>query len=287
MRKLSTVILTECCNKKCAYCPYAEVTSSLDLDLSLLHSSLWVFEKLNSSIIYLTGGEPGIVKEHVLDLLFSIEQVFAVTTNGLFLKKEYHKKYDNVRKIQYHVDLNDVCFQRFNDSRVVYSVVITHSNIGQLESFLKHNSDIQFHINLMQVKDSKFDGLRLEAVDVEKVIELGAKYNNIYPERMNMLVNYSKNLNSTLQDQYVNACRNRILYGLAVNLPRQTILACCRTSYTDPLSSIPLTDVNLNSILQAKTPLSLFPGSVEMELPCDTCFRIKSGHQVLDMALRR
>jgi len=100
------------CNLRCAYCwaqkkvwnpeRYGEFYTTNEVSQNL--------DKMNYSIVRVSGGEPTICKEFLLDLISSIPEnkLFILETNGILLDEDYVKELSNFTNLYVRVSLKGV-----------------------------------------------------------------------------------------------------------------------------------------------------------------------------------
>jgi organic radical activating enzyme len=152
------------CNWNCKYCV---VIGLVDVKLSekqILNNMRERFKGKDGHFC-LSGGEPGLLSESFFDeLMFDIlkdKSYVAVLTNGVFLDRDYHKRYKH--------RINDICLhvveeldKPISDSNLSYihnvsnvtpSIVVHSKNIDLVRLFLLKYNNIKFQIMLSFICD--------------------------------------------------------------------------------------------------------------------------------------
>ena len=145
MPKLICVVLGERCNWTCGYCDRPRIQDIKDVNRSLLvkyYFKIADWAKMNSIPLHISGGETGLIPDHILDYVFSCNYPIVVETNGEFFKKGYFKKYyDEIDKVLYHCvsNLNEEIEVDIIDPKIIHLIVIHRKNIKLLKGFLRSN----------------------------------------------------------------------------------------------------------------------------------------------------
>lgn len=148
MQKTYSIPVTYACNWTCPYCIVDTHNRTIDF--------ADVMQKVSSvepgSNVYLTGGEPGMLKRaqlmEVVNALRSKQCDINVVTNGLLLR--HTDLISSFKTITYHCSMNlDLADEitKIEHDAVQYLVVITDQNYDKLDAFLEKHSDIKFMLS--------------------------------------------------------------------------------------------------------------------------------------------
>jgi organic radical activating enzyme len=97
--------VTEKCQFNCEYCDIPTIKNPKHFDPVLFLRYVDFINDHPFNFITMTGGEPGLLSEVHISLLFThIVHPINVNTNGLFIKKGYYEKYKNkIQMLDYHI----------------------------------------------------------------------------------------------------------------------------------------------------------------------------------------
>ncbi len=225
---MASVLSTYKCDEQCNYCnifkrgiPDIELTPSLLIELSS------IFNQIHSDkeTIMLTGGEPGLLSEPYLDMLFEIipQQQVSIFTNGLFIKKGYSERYKH--KIVYHVihliGKNDQDKIRLTTGDCTYIYIVTANNIDTLPMISNLYNDISIDLKLYESTQQDNDPLSLVDADFIKLKYLCDTYTNLkYKQTI------SKKLNPISLNSYIDLCQSYAI-DIEIDLPKNRLNHCC------------------------------------------------------------
>ena len=159
------ISLTTKCNWNCWYCDFRDIKPKKVADLDYVLSVFETLKKVTKNdpkVEYLLeGGEIGLLDEDYLKALFnsglSGTGTYAITTNGLFLERDYQNKFEPyIHYILYHVidDLREPI--KIKDYKVdpsiefFHTVVVYHENVDAFIEFVKINPDKVIFPHLLQ-----------------------------------------------------------------------------------------------------------------------------------------
>jgi len=178
-------ITTEC-NWKCSYC----IVDTHNLPERTFKQVLeYIYQIPKGSLVTLTGGEPGLLPAHELDIILGLLErrlcAVRVNTNGAIFR---YKKIKKFKSIFYHCSENLDIAKRvdayFIDIPITYMLVVTDDNIDKLERFLNYNKHIIF---MIQGAVDNGNGIELSYFNRLKI---WTKYKNIIqPESKKYLLN--------------------------------------------------------------------------------------------------
>jgi len=145
MPKLICVVLGERCNWTCGYCDRPRIQDIKSVDRSYLikyYFKIARWAKENNIPLHISGGETGLIPEHILEHIFSYNYPVVVETNGEFFKKGYFEKYyDDIDRVIYHCvsELDQEIEIDIINRKVTHLIVIHRKNVKLLKGFLKKN----------------------------------------------------------------------------------------------------------------------------------------------------
>jgi organic radical activating enzyme len=178
------------CNWNCPYCIARDPNGTYDED-EILNEIKPIKYKLKD--VYLSGGEPGLLSTYFWDELFNMtEYKLAICTNGTFIKKGYHIRYESkIRSIMIHCvkelnyDIDDEILKVINN-KTRYSVepviVIHNKNSHLLEEFLEKYHQLNFSLFFTDTTFSPFHHNNEYDYPIQKkscmeIIKILGKYN--------------------------------------------------------------------------------------------------------------
>jgi len=158
-----TLFVTYKCNWNCSYC-ITDTHNQKEVSFQKILNQLVNIE--DNSIIYLSGGEPGLLSYKKLETIFNIVKskhcTLNVFTNGSIFKYKTLIKY--IDYISYHCSENlDNFVEKVDIKNVTYNIVVSNTNKDNLDSFLEINKHIKFLVAGADDKDclSKIDGIKI------------------------------------------------------------------------------------------------------------------------------
>lgn len=275
------VSLTDNCNWNCWYCDFTQKKQRLgDVDSDYLKWFIEIARTIfdDSMDILVEGGEIGVVDRNILDIFFesNLLKKYTITTNGEFMKKNYHNIYkDKIHHILYHpitdVNKDDMTFIKYGDTMnkdiTLYHTIVMHkNNIQYLDKFYDNHTDCIFTPHLLQPRIKNLDFLTLD--EIKSIYNIIKDKENIYihfKERMKTIIHYmelDKNNKSILQKMRY-TCGN-VYYKPTIDLPNKKIKRCCIT--IDNCDAVELTEENLIKLYNNDT--TLFP---KTDALCSDC----------------
>lgn len=161
VRFVPDILLTSRCSESCDYCDFPSLKNPINASKENIDYFLKYIvprDKLfNYPYLGLVGGEIGLLDMETLDYFFTpfLEKgiTFNIMTNGLFLKKDYHKRYKcMIRSITYHIihahKYDEAIKYVFDmDVPTKMSFVAHHFNLDEVPSLVHKGVDIQPYTN--------------------------------------------------------------------------------------------------------------------------------------------
>jgi organic radical activating enzyme len=267
-----SLVVTEKCNWDCDYCYFPHLKNQKGPSLETFERHLpyikTIMDKLDSHgllvNIDIQGGEVGTMPLEILQYLFqTLQHKISVSTNGLFLEKEYHLD-DKIRPyiggIMWHVtdDFKSTVVD-YNDDDIFISRGIVHNDMNEMIEFIKTNSHILF-----DYVEFEFDIKQRRTINFLLYHELLNEISHLD----NVSDNAKEILGRRLSESksHRDNCK-RYNGSILIDLVNENICLCQRQLGV----SIPLNEENL--IHRLKT----FPKDIFTEDTCDTCTRLYSG----------
>ncbi len=152
--------VTERCQYSCEYCDIPHIKHPKDYDVVTFLRYINMINKYPLDHITITGGEPGLLPEHRLEMLFdNIEHNININTNGEFIRRGYYDRWkDRISMIDYHVSeanlhpgfLYDIDTSMRNDCEFPkgrYVLVAHRENQEFIELMEMDYPGIDFHIH--------------------------------------------------------------------------------------------------------------------------------------------
>ena len=158
--------LIDICNWNCSYCNYTssvcdssktiENINKLKDNLSNIKSVLDILQYYTNIHLLAQGGEIGLVSKEVLSAFFGVmyPYTFTISTNGEFLKREYHIKYGGlIRDVHFHIaeDVKDNYDKELwypkdidTNNKIIPGVVSTIFDISTIEKFINNNPKLKY-----------------------------------------------------------------------------------------------------------------------------------------------
>jgi len=184
--------LTEVCKANCKYCDFpkyqkvAKTSTMQDIDyvFNIIQECKNVYPgHFKKFTTFVEGGELGEVPENILDYFFSKNnpiQEYFMFTNGIFLKHNYHKKYEKFFKdISFHITLEHSIKESLETLRKNKEyisdvlIVVTEQNADTAYNVIKNNPDINFKFQRqINRKGSKYYTKDTYIEKVTKIFEL-------------------------------------------------------------------------------------------------------------------
>lgn len=147
-----TILTTYQCNWNCSYCIIDThlKNATIPIDTSQLMEKIQNVE--DDSYVCLTGGEIGLLHPEVVEEMFNTLMVkkcqIAIFTNGLFIRK-YEKYLSYADEVHYHCVENldqEIEFPCLDQEKFIYILVMTNSNIDNIDSFIEKYPSIKFKL---------------------------------------------------------------------------------------------------------------------------------------------
>ena len=265
-------IITEKCNWTCDYCYFPTIVQKeprIDSFQKHFPYIKKVLDKLSDNHLLvhidIQGGEVGTVPLEILQYIFqTIKRPIAVSTNGEFLKNEYH--HDKLIRqylgpILWHVtdDFKSNLTVDYNDDEIHISKGIVHNNVDEIVNFVRENDHIIF-----DYIEFEFDITEERYVDLWMYCDLIDKlqgFENITQNAWNVLTRrFSESLD------HRDNCKN--LNGtIVIDMVNENICLCQR----HPNVSIELNEENLIKRLTS------LPRDIWSEDTCKSCTRLYAG----------
>jgi organic radical activating enzyme len=204
------------CNWNCKYCIAKNNNIEYNED-QILNEIRPIKHALKD--VYLSGGEPGILSDKFWNELFQMTQYkLAICTNGTFILKNYHIKYEKyIREIFVHCvseldeEINPIILDFISNKqsmKVTPNIVIHDKNHHLLHDFLKRYDNIKFDLLFTDSSFKTFHtdepyqyAIQAEAcINIFKVLSKFKKYTNYTTSLMKAIIKKDyKYLNSWSQ----------------------------------------------------------------------------------------
>lgn len=179
------IFITYRCNKTCYYCDIPGRKNNLDPDISLIEKYFPIINSGTFDTYTLTGGEPGLVDENILDYLFNqSKHLIKVNTNGVFFDKGYYEKYyDRITEVGYHTSIDPIDEININslDEKVVIYQPITKQNFKDVEIQLKRYPNLTFNY-IPYIRKQIFSGdekFYMDQNDLKECQQILCNYSNV------------------------------------------------------------------------------------------------------------
>lgn len=257
--RTTTISLTTMCDWDCSYCNVQDFGNfTTDVDKINKHVP-YINELIGDHQFVVSGGEIGVLPEITLLHFFrSLDKKVIVNTNGLFMKRGFHKipeirKY--IDKIYYHV-VDHPKFKKVEvyddpELEVLYGVV--GNDISGIREFLTANHNIEVsYIGL----DSDFDDKEMDYVSL---LFMARQYPNVTMEALCQLENYALKYNHI--QRYRKYCKST---SFSIDISAEKICLC---AFRNKHIEIPLNRENLKRVI-SETNVLLGKDN------CDTCTRV-------------
>lgn len=268
-------ILTEECNWNCSYCEFPLIKNQKSTTMEILKKHLpYVHDFMHDlaskdavSYVGIQGGEVGLLSLDILRYYFqTIKYVTVVSTNGVFLEKEYHKDEmirSYIQTIHWHLCPDLYNWKRFDveytDDEIPISRGIVHDNLDDIKNFIRVNDHILF--DYVEFENDIRDPKSVDTKLYEELYELILPLKNVSEYAKKII---EKRLNE--KENHRNSCRD-YNYGVTLDMIHETICHCQRDFH----NSKPLTKENL--IKRVK----LYPKDFFDETNCESCTRLYAG----------
>lgn len=160
-RFIPDILLTSRCSEQCDYCDFPLLENPSDAtkeNIDYFFKNIVPRDRLfRYTRLGLVGGEIGLLDMDTLDYFFTPFVgkgiTFNIMTNGLFLKKDYHKRYKNmIHSITYHMihagKYNETTKYVFNsDVPTEIAFVAHHFNLEEVQGLVRKGINIQPYTN--------------------------------------------------------------------------------------------------------------------------------------------
>lgn len=278
-------LLTERCNWDCEYCYFPSVKNPTDTTIDILRKHLPYINRIINRVkpnvyIDIQGGEVGLLPAEVLAfLLKSINIPVVISTNGVFLEKEYHTRPDirpYIKQINYHLiqTPNDVAIPDYIDDGIQITRGIVHSSIEEMVMFINNNEHITFDF-----VELEYDIHKERTTDIDEYRRFWTTIQDIPNITNDAKIRIKSRINE--QPECKDKCR-RFHQCVSFDMVNETICMCQRV----PQHCMPLTEDNLIKRL-TNYPKDLFGMNAA---GCKSCTRLyfdKSPRTIADTLLLR
>lgn len=247
--------LTEKCNWKCWYCNYPNREKPQTISLEYLDYALSVIKNCiqgKNIEVSVEGGEIGLCSRKLLDKFFysDLSETYTVTTNGLFMKNNYHNLYrDKIHHILYHVlpeiEDNKLDFPKHiydGSIEVLHTIVIHKGNLHLIDEFFDMHPYQIWVPHFLQPRRTELDFMSRD--DFKYIQEIIKSKDNIHPDVLPK-VEMIADVNYYQWKTHQKLCRN-IYTKPIIDLPRGKIHRCCVSMET---SSIDFNEENLQKVI--------------------------------------
>ena len=153
-----TFFITERCNRKCEYCDVPTIENPKDIDIELFLKYTPIINNSKIRYITLTGGEPGLLDEETLKIIFdNISCPVNVNTNGTFIERGYYDRWKNrIKLLSYHI------IEEVEHKIDCQYILVSHKkNQDFIKRMCKQHPEIEFVIrkyeNKKNITDLSFD----------------------------------------------------------------------------------------------------------------------------------
>lgn len=254
MQRSFQIYLTNKCQWHCSYCHIWRLPQEsfqkylIDIYLPKLVSHC----KHTNDKILLMGGEVGMLSydeiAYVLSFIKGSNVPVEIYTNGLFLKKNYHKIEDiNYTFISYHIcedilnnDIKDI-YPYKDDIPIKYCIVVHKNNLHKLEDFLSDHTYLSsIELKCYIAHSQTDDNMNLSREDIDYIVSLSKKYPNVDRE-------YIARAQNTLSDIHKKICSSMLLVT-RLDFVKSRIYKC-GCGVTDLSPYVELNDNNFEDIV--------------------------------------
>ncbi len=275
--------LTSFCNWNCSYCDFAYKEKKIVEESNLLMYIDWLSKINKSSLEFeIEGGESGLVPEAILDIWFNsnLSSSYQIDTNGLFIKRYYHKYKDKIHYMIYHCisefESADQEFEKYDIpiEKIDYTVVLHQKNYKQFPALMEKHKDIFWLPHFLQPRRS----------DLEDYMQ-PEDYLWLYEKTKDMphLCSHIKTKCKLLSDPdffYKGMEKQRIFCARTytqplIDLVNMKIYRCAVSISGD---YVDLTEINLKRLIQ--NDITLFP---PQEKTCYLCQNSNATHALTDL----
>lgn len=266
-------ILTEKCNWDCEYCafPLLDNPCQITSDQIVMHM-IYIKNIIDRvgivsnrlPMIEIQGGELGLIPAGILLwFLKALDHKVSVSTNGLFLEKEYHlmpqiRPY--IQNILWHVYDKPGAYSvpdfRDKDMDIIRGIV--HNNVTDMINFIRYNDHITFDYIEMEYDIQKYRTCSTDDYrELWRGIEHLQNVTDVAKKRIRDRFDEMPNVRERCKDYH--SC-------VSINLANETICLCQRA----PEINIPLTEKNLDMVVKG-FPKDIFKG---ISRGCNSCTRL-------------
>jgi MoaA/NifB/PqqE/SkfB family radical SAM enzyme len=187
---ITSLLLTSLCEWDCQYCECGTKTLSPELTVvvaarnRLKAEGVSIYNIVDSLVtategekVMLSGGEFSLLEESLIEYIFKAFEgrIASVATNGLFITKEYHIKYEGkYDTLYYHCVAEPGDVIEYPDLKnTVYIVLVHHRNITSLKTMLDKYPHINFRLEIYRTTKGEEDPLNLTKVEQLVVANVG------------------------------------------------------------------------------------------------------------------
>ena len=182
MFKLIDFNLIHECNWSCEYCNFRGRKPFLyQFDKKQVQNVLDILRpyKQPDTQIAFGGGEPGLVTEDRLDMMFGEYNNVHLCTNGLFIRNGYLKKYyGRIASVRVHIvpEITFKIYKFYHDEKIICLFVAHHKNVDFIENFILNYPELKFDMCIYGVRTQEYGDYLLTEKDCEKLFKLIDKY---------------------------------------------------------------------------------------------------------------
>jgi hypothetical protein len=266
--------LTQKCSWNCWYCDFPKIQNPNHAPIEYVLEVFNMIKEVtgrDQSIEYsLEGGEIGLFDEEYLDKIFDCDMgdTYNIATNGLFMKKGYHKRYhDKIHYLLYHVQpelTKDFMVTEYEtDILTYYTFVINKRNLPILSDILKKCESLNSYV-LPHILQPRTNGLDLlskdDFIEMYNILKASPIIKPDFITRVERIID--KLDNEKWLSQHRSICAN--VYTQPIfDLPNKRINRCCISISGD---SVPITYENIEKLYKNEKMFDTLTDRV-----CDGC----------------
>ena len=254
------LVPTEICNWKCNYCIFPKIDKPrrttkeiIDKHYKYIKNIIDTLRRYNIDFqIYLQGGEVGELPEKLIKhLLNRFEEKIIISTNGLFMKKGYHKDPDirpYIDQIFWHVssDCRLINIEDIRDDEILIVRGVVHQDKSKISHFVLYNQT-NMDIGYREIENP---------IDVKSIVD----------------------------EDIITRCRE-YHHEITIDLVNENICLCIRNFKN---ITIPLNELNLRLLFKS-FPRDVFDLPKIEKSPCYSCCRlctIRAKKEIVKTKLR-
>ncbi|MBU4255985.1 MAG: radical SAM protein [Candidatus Thermoplasmatota archaeon] len=187
------------CNLRCVFCWLSEVPRNSPEKIGKFHSPeeafrklCWIAEKKNIKQMRLSGSEPTIGKEHLLELLELIDKTeysFILETNGILLDEDYAKSLSEFRNLHVRVSFKGTNEKEFS--------ILTGAKpegfalqLKAIENLVKNNVSCHPAVMVSFSEKENFEKLISKFKEIDSNLEVEIEELILYPHVLRRLEKY-------------------------------------------------------------------------------------------------